>query len=96
MEILSTWLWWLRHGIKTGQGNCVVGPSTFSRHHQIFMLCIVAPTAYTTFYAGALANAEALKTDVSVLHVQMHPTYIYHASYLFGLTLRFISLYRTV
>lgn len=29
------------------------------------MLRTVAPTAYTTFYVGVLANADALKEDVS-------------------------------
>jgi hypothetical protein len=63
----------------------------------MFILFTVAPTAYTTFYAGALANAEALETDVSIIHVQMaHPTYMCRASHLSVLTLRFISLYRTV
>jgi hypothetical protein len=63
----------------------------------MFTLFTVGPTAYTTFYAGALANAEALKTDVSITHVNTaDPTHMCRASHLFNLTLRFISLYRTV
>jgi DNA ligase 4 len=33
----------------------------------------VAPTAYTTFYVGVLANSDALKSDVSIPSVRMAP-----------------------
>ncbi|KIM90611.1 hypothetical protein PILCRDRAFT_1874 [Piloderma croceum F 1598] len=41
----------------------------------------VAPTAYTTFYAGALANAKALKTDPSIRpHFEIYFTVSYGQS----------------
>jgi hypothetical protein len=48
----------------------MVGSPLISRDARVLMVWIVAPTAYTTFYAGALANANALKTDVSILRLR--------------------------
>ena len=57
-------------------------------------LTTVSPMAYTTFYAGALANTDALTTDVSVTPVYATlPGHIYYISHPSDLTLRYISPY---
>lgn len=68
MATPSIWSFWVQHGIKSVPESFVVGFLRLIRSkvdtRSIFD--IVAPTVFTTFYIGALKNADDIKRDVCV------------------------------